>query len=47
MKKIVNEFKNSVNETYEREGLIAARAWAIVLPIFAVSAAITDIIYNA
>ena len=47
MAKIANEFKSSIIDTYNREGLLAATMWAVVLPIFMVSAIITDAIYNA
>lgn len=47
MKKITNEFKESVSNTYKHEGLLAAIMWAAVLPIFMVAAMLTDVIYNA
>lgn len=47
MTKIIDEFKTSINSTYEREGIFAAVVWTIVLPVFMVSAMVTDIIYNA
>ena len=47
MKKIANEFKESVISTYDREGLFAAAMWAAALPVFMVASVITDAIYNA
>lgn len=47
MAKFTNEFKESVSNTYEREGIFAAIMWAMVLPVFMVAAMVTDLIYGA
>lgn len=47
MKTIMNDYSNSVANTYEHEGLIAAIMWAAVLPVFMLAAVLTDAIYDA
>ena len=46
MKKIVEEFKSSVINTYKNEGFFAAIMWTVVLPIYMIASVITDVIYD-